>query len=455
VSAFERIRPYDEVALAAIPHHTPAEVRARLDRSQEAYGSWRRATLDARAAHLRGVAERLESRIDDLVAIMADEMGKPVSGGRSEVEKCAWLCRWMADEGGAHLAPRAADVDEASAGIVYRPLGGVLGVMPWNYPFWQVVRYATAALLAGNTVALKHAPNVQGCAAALEDLFDPDGQGLFVNLAVPVDRLDEVLDHPHLRAACLTGSERAGRAFARETGGRLLPTVLELGGSDAGLVLHDADVAHAAETLATSRLLNTGQSCIAAKRMIVVDAVYDTFLEAFEAALKRRTVGDPHDPDTDLGPMARADLRDALHAQVQGTVRAGGRLVVGGEMPDDPGFAYPVTLVDRVPLTSAMATGEVFGPAAAVFKVRDEAEGIALANASDLGLGAAVFTTDLDRGRHIAADELEAGCCFVNSLVKSDPRVPFGGIKHSGFGRELGPEGVRSFTNVKTVWVEG
>lgn len=452
MNRFETVVPSTGEPGRTHPHHTAREVTARLDRSSAAFQDWRRSTFDERATYLAEVGEQLRARSEELAWVMAEEMGKPVTAGRSEVEKCAWLCDWMATDGLTFLADRPAPIPDAEVSVVYRPVGGVLGVMPWNYPLWQVVRYATAALAAGNTVVLKHAPNVLRCAAALESVFDP-GDGRFTQLIVPVDRLPEVVSHSHVRAACLTGSERAGRAYGQLTAKHLIPTVLELGGNDASVVLRDADVEAAAEAIATSRLLNGGQSCIASKRMIVVDEVYEAFLEAFVAAMGSRTMGDPLNDATDLGPMARQDLRDTLHAQVQGSLRAGARCVLGGELPSGPGFYYPPTVVTGVPPTSALGADEVFGPVAAVFRVANEAEAVELANASSLGLGASVYTADLERGRRIAADELEAGSCFVNSFVKSDPRVPFGGIGHSGYGRELGPEGVRSFTNVKTVWV--
>lgn len=453
---FEQIRPVDGMRFGEIPAHTPEEVTARLAAADVAARAWRRTGIEVRADLLRAVAQRLRERAEPLAGLMADEMGKPVREGRGEAEKCAWLCDWAAENGPALLDDRPAEVGSTRAFVSYQPLGVVLGIMPWNYPLWQVLRYVAPALLAGNAALLKHAPNVPGCSLALETLFRDVGapQGLFQSLLIEVDRLPVVLDHPAVQAATLTGSTRAGRAFAAAAAERLLPTVLELGGSDAYVILEDADVEAAAATCATSRLLNGGQSCIAAKRLIVVDAVHDRFVEALVARMRERTVGDPRQESTDVGPMARADLRDAVAEQVRDTVAAGARIALGAAVPDSPGFFYPPTVLVDVPVDARTAREEVFGPAASVFRVRDEAEAVALANASDYGLGAAVFTADRARGERIAREELVAGCCFVNAFVKSDPRLPFGGVRTSGYGRELGPEGIRQFTNAKTVWVE-
>lgn len=455
---FPRIDPSDGSSLAAVQGHAPGDVQRRLDAAEAAFTAWRRSPMDERTALLRAVAGRLRDGADAYARLMAEEMGKPVSEGRAEVAKCAWLCDWAAEEGPALLLDRPADVGpDARAFTSYRPLGTVLGVMPWNYPFWQVFRYVVPALLAGNAALLKHAPNVPGCALAIETVLRDAGApaGLFQALLIEVHALPGLLGHRAVRAATLTGSTRAGRSFASEAGRLLRPTVLELGGSDAYLVLEDADIPAAAGVCATSRLLNGGQSCIAAKRMIVVDAVHDAFVEAFVAAMAARVHGHPLDDATQLGPMARADLRDAVADQVDTTVAAGAGVALGGRRPDRPGFWYPATVLVDVPHDARTATEEVFGPAASVFRVRDERAGIALANAGELGLGAAVFTADLARGERIAREELEAGSCFVNTFVKSDPRLPFGGIADSGYGRELGPEGMRQFTNVKTVWVQG
>ncbi|TNE84827.1 MAG: NAD-dependent succinate-semialdehyde dehydrogenase [Deltaproteobacteria bacterium] len=435
--------------------HSRAEVDAALDDATRAQSSWKRVSFSARAEVLRNAAGLLRERKDALAERMAVEMGKPLAQGRAEAEKCAWVCEHYAEEAAAYLSGRPIDTDARRSRVAYRPLGVVLAVMPWNYPLWQVFRFAAPALMAGNAGILKHASNVPGCALDIEAILHDAGlpPELFRSLLVHHDEVPHILDHPGVVAATLTGSERAGRSIAAEAGKRLLPTVLELGGSDPYVILEDADIEAAAEACAAGRLLNSGQSCIAAKRMIAVDEVYDAFLEAFVAAMRRRTLGDPRAEGTDIGPQARADLRDALHRQVEATVDAGARCVLGGEIPDRPGAWYPATVLSDVPEDAPGAREEVFGPAASLFRARDEADALRLANDTPFGLGAAVFTEDLARGERIATEELDAGCCFVNSFVKSDPRLPFGGIGISGYGRELSAEGIRAFVNAKTVYV--
>lgn len=330
-----------------------------------------------------------------------------------------------------------------------------MAVMPWNFPFWQVFRFAVPGLIAGNAGVLKHASNVSGCALAIEEAFSDAGYplGVFQTILVPGVRVGEILEHPAVVAATLTGSETAGRALAAKAGALLKKTVLELGGSDPYLVLEDADVEAAAVTCAASRMINSGQSCIAAKRFIVHTAVYDQWLERFVAAMKSVRMGDPLDEEVGMGPMARVDLRDELHRQVLASVAAGATLALGGSIPDMPGAYYPATVLTEVVRGMPAYDEELFGPVAAVSRVTSEEEGIAMANDTPYGLGAAVFTTDLERGERIAAEHLEAGVCFVNASVASDPRLPFGGIKLSGYGRELSDLGIVEFVNQKTVVV--
>jgi succinate-semialdehyde dehydrogenase/glutarate-semialdehyde dehydrogenase len=443
----EQIASYDE--------HTADEVAEFVDEAHRQHLRWRRTDLGERAEVLRRTADALDARADELAGLMAAEMGKPVTAGRSEVEKCAWACRYYADHGEEHLADIHLDADRQRSYIHHEPLGVVLAVMPWNFPLWQVLRFAAPALMAGNAGLLKHASNVTGCAMAIEELFRAGGapDGLFRTLVIPSKQVESVLEHPLVRAATLTGSVPAGAAVA-ETAGRLLKkTVLELGGSDPYVVLADADVAAAAKTCATSRLINSGQSCIAAKRFIVVDEVHDTFVEAFVAEMEAAIVGDPMDEATTVGPQAQESLRDELHDQVQRSTAAGAHLVLGGMLPSGEGAFYPPTVLTGVTPDMAAGAEETFGPVAAVLRARDEAHAIELANQTSFGLGAAVFTQDLERGERIAAEELEAGCCFVNDFVASDPRLPFGGIKDSGYGRELSHLGIREFVNEKTVVV--
>jgi succinate-semialdehyde dehydrogenase / glutarate-semialdehyde dehydrogenase len=443
----EQIARYDE--------HDPAEVERAIERADAAHRSWRRRPFEDRAAVLGAVADRLEARTDELAELMAAEMGKPVVAGRNEVAKCAWVCRYYAEHGAEHLADVPVDADRDRSYVHHEPLGVVLAVMPWNFPLWQVLRFAAPGLMAGNAGLLKHASNVTGCSLAIEDLFREGGapDGLFASLVVPSAAVTTILEHPLVRAATLTGSVGAGSAVAETAGRMLKKTVLELGGSDPYVVLADADVEAAAKTCATSRLINSGQSCIAAKRFVVVDAVHDEFLDAFVAEMDAAVVGDPRDEDTTVGPQAQAGLRDELHDQVRRTVDQGAGLVLGGEVPDRPGAWYPPTVLAGVTPEMVAAQEETFGPVAAVLRATDEADAIRIANATSFGLGAAVFTRDLERGERIAAEELEAGCCFVNDLVASDPRLPFGGIKDSGYGRELSHLGIREFTNAKTVVV--
>jgi succinate-semialdehyde dehydrogenase/glutarate-semialdehyde dehydrogenase len=443
----EQIATYDE--------HTADEVTGFVEEAHARHLEWRRTSFDERAGVLRATADALDARADELAELMAAEMGKPLAAGRSEVEKCAWACRYYADHGAEHLADVPIEADRRRSYIHHDPLGVVLAVMPWNFPLWQVFRFAAPALMAGNAGLLKHASNVTGCALAIEDLFRTGGapEGLFRTIVISSRHVEAVLEHPLVRAATLTGSVPAGSAVA-ETAGRLLKkTVLELGGSDPYVVLADADVAAAAKTCATSRLINSGQSCIAAKRFIVVDEVHDAFVDAFVAEMAAAVMGDPMDEETTVGPQAQESLRDDLHDQVQRTIDAGAELVLGGEVPDRTGAWYPPTVLTGVSSDMAAGSEETFGPVGAVLRARDEDHAIELANSTSFGLGAAVFTQDLERGERIAAEELAAGCCFVNDLVASDPRLPFGGIKDSGYGRELSHLGIREFVNEKTVAV--
>ncbi|HET9276090.1 MAG TPA: NAD-dependent succinate-semialdehyde dehydrogenase, partial [Gemmatimonadales bacterium] len=387
--------------------------------------------------------------------LMAQEMGKPITQGRAEVEKCAWVCEYYAEEGARFLADEAIPTDAGQSFVTFRPLGVVLAIMPWNFPFWQVIRFAAPTLMAGNTAVLKHASNVPGCALALEDLFRRAGfpPDVFRTVLVDSKVAQQLIKHRAVRAVTLTGSSAAGRAVGKQAGAHLRKTVLELGGSDPYLVLADADLDQAVETCVQSRLINSGQSCIAAKRFIVVDAVREDFTRRFVERMARARVGDPLEAGTEVGPQARRDLRDGLHEQVERSVADGAQVLLGGSPPAGDGSFYPPTVLAEVTKGMAAFDEELFGPVAAIVPARDEKAAIRAANDGPYGLGAAVFTQDEARGRRIAATALEAGSCFVNGLVKSDPRLPFGGIKSSGYGRELGGWGIREFVNVKTVWI--
>ncbi len=440
---------------ASYQPHDPQAVDAAIERAGGRQEEWRRTPFADRSAVMRAAAERLEERRDELAQLMAREMGKPVTDGRSEVDKCAWVCRYYADHGEQQLSDEIIETDHSRSYIHYEPLGVVLAVMPWNFPLWQVFRFAAPGLMAGNAGLLKHASNVSGSALAIQEIFETAGapDGLFATLLIPSDRVESVIEHPLVRAVTLTGSEPAGRAVAATAGSLLKPTVLELGGSDAYVVMADADLPSAAATCATARLINGGQSCIAGKRFIVEESIHDEFVDLLRTEFEQRVVGDPLDDKTQIGPMARHDLRDECHQQVVDTMDAGAHLVIGGAIPSGPGAYYPPTILTGVEPGMPGADEEVFGPAASVMRATDGAHAIRLANASDFGLGAAVFTSDPERGEELAARHLEAGSCFVNTNVASDPRLPFGGIKNSGYGRELSGLGIRSFVNAKTVVV--
>ena len=443
----ETVREYDEM--------TPGDVQAIVAAAHDAWTSWRESGFDGRAALMMEASRILASRKDTYARLMAEEMGKPVKGGVAEVEKCAWVCEYYAENAEAFLADEPEPTDASLSYVAYRPLGVVLAIMPWNFPLWQVFRFAAPALMAGNAGLLKHASNVPGSALAIEEVFRDAGfpENVFRTLMIGSRQVEAVIRHPLVRAATLTGSTPAGKAVASVSGEVLKKTVLELGGSDPYVVLEDADLALAASSCATSRLVNSGQSCIAAKRFIVVDAARDEFERLFVERMKAARMGDPLDPDVDVGPQARIDLRDELHDQVTRSVVKGARLLVGGEVPDRPGAWYPPTVLTDVAPGMAAFDEELFGPVAAIVPVPDEEAAIAAANRSVFGLGAAVFTRDAKRGERIAADRIEAGACFVNTFVRSDPRLPFGGIKESGYGRELAQHGIREFVNAKTVYV--
>jgi succinate-semialdehyde dehydrogenase/glutarate-semialdehyde dehydrogenase len=404
---------------------------------------------------MRGAAASLRKRKDEFAELMTAEMGKTRAEGLAEVEKCAGNCDFFAEHAESFLAREPIDMGGPKAFVTFNPLGVVLAIMPWNFPFWQVYRFAAPALMAGNVGVLKHASNVPGCALAIQDIFTEAGfpPGAFTTLLVGSRHVRALIEHRLVRAVTLTGSTPAGKAVASQAGAVLKKTVLELGGSDAYIVLDDADLDLAAETCVNSRLINAGQSCIAAKRFIVVEPVLEAFTTRFVALMKTKKMGDPLAEDTDLGPQARRDLRDALHQQVVASVERGATLLLGGQVPPGDGAFYPPTVLSDVTPGMPAYDEELFGPVAAILKARDEADAVRIANDSVFGLGGAVFTADSARGERVAR-ALEAGATFVNAQVASDPRLPFGGVKESGYGRELGVFGIREFVNVKTVYVK-
>ena len=452
--SLESIDPASGERIASYDEHDEAEVRRRLFAAAAAQRQWRRRSFAERAAPLLRAAELLEERAGEYAVLMAREMGKPRADGEGEARKCAAGCRFYAEHAGAFLADEEVETEARKSFVAYEPLGVVLAVMPWNFPFWQVFRAAAPALMAGNGVVLKHAANVTGCALAIERLLADAGlpAGLFAALLIPSERVAAVIERPEIAAVTLTGSVAAGKAVAAKAGSVVKKTVLELGGSDAYVVLADADLEAAVATCTKSRLINSGQSCIAAKRFVVVEAVREAFERGMVERMRAAKVGHPLEPGVEVGPQARADLRDQLHAQVERSVAAGARLLLGGERPPGPGAFYPPTVLAGVRPGMPAYEEELFGPVAAILPARDEADAVRIANDSVFGLGGAVFTRDLARGERVAR-ELAAGCCFVNDLVRSDPRLPFGGVKESGYGRELGIVGIREFVNVKTVWI--
>src|SRR6266705_255612 len=419
-----------------------------------AFLQWREVPFARRAQRMREAAQILRTRRAEYARTMTTEMWKPIVQAEAEVDKCAWVCEYYADHAEAFLAEQPRETPASRSYVRFDPLGPVLAVMPWNFPFWQVFRFAAPALMAGNTAVLKHASNVPRCALEIEEVFREAGfpRGLFSTALIESSAVAGLIDDPRIVAVTLTGSELAGSKVAERAGKALKKTVLELGGSDPFIILDDADLDAAANVAADARLVNSGQSCIAAKRFIVVDAVAEKFIPKFVDQLRARRMGDPLARETQVGPQARLDLRDDLHRQVEESIKRGARRLLGGEVPTGPGAFYPPTLLTAVDKGMPAFDEETFGPVAAVIRAKDEADAVRLANDSVFGLGASLWTRDRARAERVAA-RIEAGAVFVNGLVKSDPRLPFGGIKRSGYGRELSEYGIREFVNIKSVWI--
>lgn len=438
---------------------TPLDAEAiahKLNLAQAQFEQYRHTTFEQRGQWMRAAAEILEAESDRFAQLMVTEMGKPIKQARAEAQKCAWVCRFYADKAAEFLADVPVETPASRSFIRYAPLGIILAVMPWNYPFWQVFRFAAPTLMAGNVGLLKHASNVPQCALAIEEIFHRAGfpEGAFQTLLVTSDPIASLIADDRIKAATLTGSESAGASLAAAAGKQIKKTVLELGGSDPFIVLESADLEKAASTAVAARMLNSGQSCIAAKRLIVVDAVADEFAKRLVEKFQQLVVGDPTHEETEVGPLATPSILEELAHQVQATIDAGAKVLVGGKpLAERPGNFYPPTILTEIPPDSPANQEEFFGPVALLYRVSDLDAAIKLANATPFGLGASAWTTNPQQ-RDRLIDEIEAGAVFINALVKSDPRLPFGGIKRSGYGRELSQQGIHEFVNIKTVWVD-
>lgn len=450
------INPANGHLIKSYESDTKQIIGQKIEQTHSAWLNWKHTSLDDRTELLKRLADVLQNRKSELATLMAQEMGKPVKQGIIEIDKCAAVCIYYAENAATFLSDQLIKTDAQKSFVTFQPIGVVLAIMPWNFPFWQVFRFLAPALAAGNCGVLKHASNVPGCALVIEEMVKQAGfpEHVFQTLLAGSDEVDAMIENPLIKAVTLTGSTQAGIKVAQKAGSVLKKTVLELGGSDAYIILEDADLELAAITCTDSRLINSGQSCIAAKRFIVVEAVAEQFTKLMLEKMKAKTMGDPLIDETDVGPQAQVDLRDELHNQVQRSIEAGAQCILGGEVPQGDNAFYPPTILTHVTKGMPAYDEELFGPVASIIIAIDEADAIRIANDSVFGLGGAVFTNDEERGERIATTQLEAGSCFVNSMVKSDPRLPFGGIKQSGYGRELGMFGIHEFVNIKTVFIK-
>lgn len=448
------VNPATEEEIASYDELTEDEVYVEIDRSYDAFHEWKLKTFPERRGHMLKAASILRENCSSYAKILTVEMGKPLKQALSEVEKCAWVCEYYADNAERILGREKAETDASESYVQFDPLGVILAVMPWNFPYWQVFRFAAPALMAGNVGLLKHSSNVPMSALAIEEVFTRAGfpPNVFKTLLVGSSMIERIISHPKVRAATLTGSDGAGRQVASIAGRNLKKTVLELGGSDAFIVLKDADVNQAAKIAVASRIINNGQSCIASKRFIVVKDVLRDFESRFVSIVKGLKIGDPMDEQNDVGPIAREDLLLELDKQVQESVKLGARVLSGGKRLGMKGYYYPVTVLSNVKKGMPAYEQETFGPIAAIIKAEDEADAIRIANDTEFGLGANLWTQDTERAKQLA-HSIEAGSVFINGMVHSDPRLPFGGIKNSGYGRELAQYGIKEFVNIKTVWI--
>ena len=452
--AIASINPATGEKLKEFPAFSEAEIEKRLKRADRAFAHHRREPFEKRAQSLMSVAALLDREKARLARIMTLEMGKLLRAAVDEVGKCLRGCRFYAENAERFLEDEPTQTDAARSYARYEPLGPVLAIMPWNFPFWQVFRFAAPALMAGNVGLLKHAANVPQCALAIEEIFCRAGfdEGIFQTLLIEAEQVERVIVDPRVKAVTLTGSEKAGSAVASAAAREIKKSVLELGGSDAFIVMPSADFEAALSTAIKARTINSGQSCIAAKRFFVADEIYEDFLRQFVERMRALRVGDPLDETTEIGPLATEQILNGVHQQVQKSIGAGAKLLTGGNRIHGPGFFYEPTVLVDVPRESPAYREEVFGPVASIFRVRDAADAIEIANDSAFGLGASAWTND-PAEKELFASEIETGMVFINAMVASDPRLPFGGVKRSGFGRELGAQGIREFTNIKTIWI--
>lgn len=450
------INPATGEVVKTYESHTNEGTEKIINAVDKSWHHWRSTSFMFRSQLMQSVSSLLRTRKKELAKLMALEMGKVLKEGMAEIEKCAWVCDYYANNAESFLENEPISTEATKSYVSYQPLGTILAIMPWNFPFWQVFRFAAPTLMAGNTAVLKHASNVPGCAMAIEEIFREAGfpENVFRTLLIGSEQVEPVIRHKAIKAVSLTGSTPAGKSVAALAGAALKKCVLELGGSDPYLILEDANIEKAVKKCASGRLLNAGQSCIGAKRFIVEEKVYPHFLELFTHMMAAAQFGDPTEETSDLGPLARTDLRDELHQQVVDSVAKGAEVIIGGEIPARPGAYYPPTIIENVQPGMPAYDEELFGPVASVIKVKDLKEAISVANDTEFGLGAAVFTSNVKQGENIAEMQLQAGACFVNDFVKSDPRLPFGGIKTSGFGRELSEHGIKEFVNIKTVYIK-
>jgi succinate-semialdehyde dehydrogenase/glutarate-semialdehyde dehydrogenase len=447
--------PYTGQQIAEYPSLTDIHIDEQIQRAHNAFPGWRDLNFSERGRILNNVAVELRKQKDTLAKLMADEMGKPIKEGGPEIEKAAWCAEHYAEHAEAYLQAEVLASDASESYVSYEPLGTVLGILPWNAPIWLAFRFMAPALMAGNTCVMKHDPHVPGCAVAISNIFEAAGAptDIMVNLPIETPDVEAAIRHPHIAAVSFTGSSAGGAKVAAIAGSEIKPSVLELGGSDPFIVMADADLEKAMDVATLSRIINAGQSCIAAKRILVEESVYDRFIEGVTVRLKALKSGDPKDPSTDIGPLARRDLQQNLHRQVEQSMAAGAVCLLGGSLPEGPGFFYPPTLLTSIHANLPVFCEETFGPVMLVLPVEDAEHAIALANQSEYGLGASLWMADTEKAKQLAK-RLYTGQVAINGIVKTDPRLPSGGVKRSGYGRELGPHGIREFVNAKQVWVK-